>query len=87
MLTINQSDSDREIKRLLWRCRRGTRELDIVLSRFVTKYYADLNRDERVLFESLLEKQDPILNEWLYNDVMPEDQGMATIVKRILLTH
>ncbi|NKB76213.1 MAG: succinate dehydrogenase assembly factor 2 [Gammaproteobacteria bacterium] len=73
-------------KKLLWRCRRGTRELDIVLSRFVNERYERLNEDEQRLFELLLDVQDPMLNEWLYNDVVPEDQGMARIVKRILLT-
>ena len=57
-----------------------------MLSRFVNERYERLNEDEQRLFELLLDVQDPMLNEWLYNDVVPEDQGMARIVKRILLT-
>ena len=75
-----------DLKRLLWRCRRGTRELDIILERFVRYVYSGLPNEEKELFDQLLDKQDPILNEWFYQAVIPQDQGMAKIVKRILST-
>ena len=85
-MNLDDVVSEKEIKKLLWRCRRGTRELDIVLGRFIQNEYRGLGEEDRELFTQLLETQDPVLNEWLYNDVVPKDQGMARIVKRILFT-
>ena len=72
------------VKRLLWRCRRGTRELDVLLDRFVKQVYPTLDEEEQRRFEGLLEIPDPILNEWFYQEVVPEDQGMAQLVEKIL---
>lgn len=41
-------------ERLYWRCRRGLLELDIVLQRFLDKYYAQLDEAQLNTFESLL---------------------------------
>ena len=72
------------IKKILWKCRRGTKELDVILSRFVENSYDALSQEDKELFESLLEIEDPLLTEWLCLDVTPQDQGMVKIVQRIL---
>ena len=77
---------ERKIKQLLWRCRRGTRELDLILGRFVENHYTKLNRDEQMAFDLLLDIEDPLLTEWLCLEVKPKDQGMITIVSKILST-
>ena len=74
-------------KKLLWRCRRGTKELDVVLSRFVKNQLDQLAQDEIELLEQLLEIQDPVLQDWLLNEVKPTDQGMVKIVRKILSSH
>ena len=74
-------------KKLLWRCRRGTKELDVLLSRFIENNLSRLQQDEIELVEQLLEVQDPILQDWLLNGVIPADQGMAQIVRKILSPH
>ena len=82
-MTIN----DNTKRRLAWRCRRGTRELDLILSEFVDRHYGGLNETEQQLFDGLLERTDPQLTDWLCHDIAPTDHGMATIVQRILSTH
>lgn len=72
------------LNRVRWRCRRGSKELDLILSGFVTGNYCALSAAEQALFEQLLECADPQLSDWLCNGAQPDDQGMATIVKRIL---
>ena len=52
-------------KRLAWRCRRGTRELDILLGGWLREEFAAASEAERTAFESLLEQQDPDLWDWL----------------------
>jgi antitoxin CptB len=50
--------------RLQWRCRRGTRELDTLLSGFLSHGYLDLTAAQCRLFEDLLERDDDQL--WRY---------------------
>jgi antitoxin CptB len=45
-------------RRLLWRCRRGLLELDIVLGRFVRQRYPLLNDEQRMVFDELLDLPD-----------------------------
>ena len=83
----NNPQTERTNKRLKWRCRRGTKELDLILSTFVDYHYHGLNETERRLFDQLLESADPQLADWLCHGHQPADQGMAVIVERILSTH
>ncbi|MEO8331305.1 MAG: succinate dehydrogenase assembly factor 2 [Gallionella sp.] len=48
----------KNIERVRWRSRRGLLELDIVLGRFIEKYYAQLDEAERLAFEELLDMPD-----------------------------
>jgi antitoxin CptB len=48
----------KELERARWRCRRGLLELDIVLLRFMDKYYTQLNEAELQQFEELLSLSD-----------------------------
>ena len=73
-------------RRIAWRCRRGTRELDLVLEGFLNQGYDGLGMDERELFEEMLELQDTSLIEWLlYRH--PPDHRYAELVAQILRYH
>ena len=56
----------------------------MILSAFLNHHYERLSADEQRLFQELLECADPQLADWLCRDAKPTDQGMATIVARIL---
>ncbi|HZV99267.1 MAG TPA: succinate dehydrogenase assembly factor 2 [Methylophilaceae bacterium] len=47
-----------DARRILWRCRRGLLELDIVLARFVTRHYAALSESQLLAFDQLLDCAD-----------------------------
>ena len=69
--------------KLLWRCRRGVKELDVLFTRFVENHYDGLSAREKESFDKLLEIEDPeILGFMLYND-HPSDAGVANIVEKI----
>jgi antitoxin CptB len=58
--------SDRLTKGCLqWRCRRGTKELDVMLNRFLDAHYAELSDEELLGFNQLLDAQDTDLWMWL----------------------
>ena len=44
----------KELERARWRCRRGLLELDIVLQRFMDRYYTQLDESGLEQFERLL---------------------------------
>ncbi|MBV1875485.1 MAG: succinate dehydrogenase assembly factor 2 [Cycloclasticus sp.] len=72
-----------EKSKLLWRCRRGMKELDVLFTRFVETSYDGLSELEKKAFNKLLETEDPeILGFMLYNDI-PEDADVANIVEKI----
>lgn len=48
----------KELERTRWRCRRGMLELDIVLDRFVLRYYGQLDEPHRLSFDALLDMPD-----------------------------
>ncbi len=66
-------------KRVLWRCRRGTKELDLVLEAYATQVYPGLNAGEKALFAEMLELQDTRLIEWLVHH-RPPDPRYESIV-------
>jgi antitoxin CptB len=46
---------------VLWRCRRGMKELDLLLERFARSQLPAASPEERRRFEALLELPDPVL--------------------------
>jgi antitoxin CptB len=72
-------------RRLGWRCRRGMRELDVVLQRYLEARYSDAPVTEQAAFEALLELQDPQLFAYLTGRDSPTDLELVNVVAR--LTH
>ncbi|MSR14676.1 MAG: succinate dehydrogenase assembly factor 2 [Gammaproteobacteria bacterium] len=66
--------------RLRWRCRRGMRELDIVLSCFLDRDFETLSSAQRVHFSSLLETPDPELYAWLLRREVPAQPEFQILI-------
>ena len=70
--------------KLQWQCRRGMRELDILLERYLKNCYAESNDSEKSVFQQLLTLSDPDLAGYLLRDV-PHDDGLTSnVIARIL---
>jgi antitoxin CptB len=74
---------DAEGRRLLWRCRRGMKELDVLLERFARRHLALAGRSERELFTRFLELPDPVLAGYLLGEVAPREPEVARLVRSI----
>lgn len=70
--------------RLQWRCRRGTKELDVVLNRFLDAEYKNLSDKDLVEFNELLEVQDTDLWMWLSGKYEANDENHKYWIQRIL---
>jgi antitoxin CptB len=68
---------------LIWRCRRGTKELDVLLERYVKHAYADASDAERGCFRQILELPDPVLTDYFFGHVLANDPVVAGLVERI----
>jgi antitoxin CptB len=69
--------------RLLWRCRRGMKELDVLLERFARGALVQAPPEERALFEQLLSLPDPLLARYLLAGETPPEARLAQLVGRI----
>jgi antitoxin CptB len=78
-----QAGAEREARRLLWRCRRGMRELDIVLARFARETLPGATPAERQALAELLELPDPLLAAWLLGETPPAEGRFAALAARI----
>lgn len=72
-------DSKRK-SQLLWRCRRGMLELDLILEKFVKNHIDNMTEHQVNSFEFLLTSTDPELYAWLMNQEQPQDKELQQIV-------
>ncbi|MDX1608713.1 MAG: succinate dehydrogenase assembly factor 2 [Halofilum sp. (in: g-proteobacteria)] len=72
-----------ERARLRWLCRRGTRELDLLLTDFLEHRWAEAPPSVRAAFERLLTMQDPELYALLTGRAQPDDPELADVIARI----
>jgi len=69
-----------DLGRVRWHCRRGMLELDLVLSRFLERHFADLPPPERAAFKELLELSDNDLWDLVSGRLRPETPVAAAVV-------
>ena len=68
--------------RLRWRCRRGMKELDILLSRYLDERFCAASAEEQEAFRRLLEIQDPLLYAYCLGQDRPPEH-LAVLIDRI----
>ncbi len=76
--------SSPEKSRLLWACRRGMLELDVLFRPFVEQAYDALDKKDKGIFERLLDCDDPELFGWFMGHEQCKDAELAYMVDVIL---
>lgn len=76
-----------EIDRIRWRCRRGTLEMDLLLTRFVEKEYPNLSDEEKQYFSELLDYPDTDLMNLLVGATSCLDQNIHAIIEKVRSLH
>lgn len=69
--------------RLRWRCRRGMKELDVLLERWLARDAASATEATLATFESLLGLQDPELARYLLKGEPHPDPDTAALIARL----
>ncbi|NHA15261.1 succinate dehydrogenase assembly factor 2 [Thioalkalivibrio sp. XN279] len=70
-----------ELGRLRWRCRRGMRELDVLLMRYLERDWPQAGAAQRAAFADLLEWQDPEINALLVGRLAPDTEALASVLE------
>ena len=70
-------------KRLRWQCRRGMRELDVLLSRYLEEEFPLTGAAEKSAFERLLELSDPDLVRYLLKGESSGDPDLDPLLRRL----
>ena len=68
--------------RLRWRCRRGMKELDILLSRYMDERFYAAPPQEQEAFRRLLESPDPEIYAYCFGQERPPER-LAVLIERI----
>jgi antitoxin CptB len=68
--------------KLRWRCRRGMKELDVLLARYIDEQFDSASSAEQEAFRLLLETQDPVLYAYCLGSKPPPPQ-FAALIERI----
>ena len=79
---MNNAD-EAELRRLRWRCRRGMRELDQLLTRWLDHEWTRASEAARGDFLRLLDCEDDRLWRWFLGHDTPPDAGLDSLVRRI----
>lgn len=66
--------------KIIWQCRRGMLELDLLLNRFVSEHLDSLSAEQINAFELLLTYPDPDIYVWLMGSNVPPEQELVDIV-------
>jgi antitoxin CptB len=77
------ADDATELKRLRWRCRRGMRELDQLLVRWLERDWAAASDAERAVFLRLLDSEDDRLWRWFLGHETAPDAALDSLVQHI----
>ncbi len=71
---------------LEWRCRRGMKELDFLLLRYLRERLAAGSTSEREVFAEFLELPDPLIARYLIGGDAPPDPRQAALCRALLTT-
>ena len=71
------------VRKLKWLCRRGMKELDILLERFVDHHQESLARGLWPDFEALLQTEDDVLWDWFQDSSSPGAARYQELLEQI----
>jgi antitoxin CptB len=77
-------DPSSRIRKLKWLCRRGMKELDVLLERFIEANCTQLEKGHFPEMESMLQVEDDVLWDWLQQPDLAVAEPYRKLLKQIL---
>ena len=75
--------SIQDLGRLRWRCRRGMKELDVLLARYVEEHYGGSSPAAQRAFLELLEAPDPVIYAYCMGQSRAPTPMLRAVIERI----
>ncbi len=72
-----------ELSQLRWHCRRGVKELDVVLGNYLDNYYLDSEIKLQEAFKELMRLEDPILMSLVLDHSQTEDIHQNNVLEKM----
>ena len=77
---------NKEINRIHWKCRRGMREIDLLLREFSQTKLDQLNQNELVMFEEILNYDDQKLYDFIFKKTSLDNNQHEFFINKFLKT-
>jgi len=74
-----------DLGKLRWRCRRGMKELDVLLTRYVEEEYREASHAQQETFRQLLDAPDPVIYAYCVGQERPPTDLLSSLIERITL--
>jgi antitoxin CptB len=75
-----------QLGKLRWRCRRGMKELDVLLTRYVDERFRDAPALHQAAFQELLESQDTVIYAYCLGQERPPTALLSALIEQITLS-
>jgi len=75
-----------EINRILWKCRRGMREIDLLLREFSRNKLHQLNKEELLILEQVLSYDDQKLYDFIFKNTSLDNDIHENFINKFLKT-
>ena len=86
-MTMDENRIRQQKNQLMWRCRQGSRELELVLFGFLEHGYPSMTHEEQHEFQRLLEFSNSQLSDWLIYGAKTYDDAFSPLIERIKDCH
>ena len=70
-----------ELSRLRWRCRRGIKEMDLILQGFLGQNYPTLSAQQKSLFDQILDETDLDILDWILGRSQPDNAEYEELIQ------
>jgi antitoxin CptB len=72
-----------ELGKLRWRCRRGMKELEVLLARYVEEQFCEASSAHQAAFRALLEAPDTVIYAYCLGGLNPPTALLSSLIERI----
>ena len=73
-----------EINRLQWKCRRGMREIDLLLREFSKNSFKELGAEDLTTFDEVLNYDDQTLFDFIFKNESLDDESHEVFINKHL---
>jgi antitoxin CptB len=75
---------NKEIHRIHWKCRRGMREIDLLLREFSMETLVNLEEDQIKLFDAVLDYDDQKLFDYIFKNISLNNKVHEVFIDKYL---